>query len=403
MTNLNYLKEKPIAVLGGGASGRTQAADCSLAGREVRLFEFPEFMDSLSAVKRNSSITLTGPEINLYGFRRNGTAKISLITSDIKEAVAGAGIIIISLPAVAFDRLFELLVPCLEDGQIIHFMAGNFGSLLLRKKMRELDFKKKVVIGEWHSQPYGTRIAMCGNKQSTEVEVFYRAITLRGSALPSSDNGVFLESIKYIPSMDSVVHPVEADTVIDVGFSNANPVLHCPGTILGVGVMENWTSVLKKDSGTFCIYSHAFCPSISEVQYEFYREQAAITGAIGVGIQPYQKEDFFSRSNVLGPEFMGEGMVVPFEDNFPMLESTGPFTIYNRYITEDIPVGCCIQREFARKYGVEVPVIESMITLASVMTQNDFNSKHWDLSTLGIENLDKQQLLDYIRSGIYPA
>jgi opine dehydrogenase len=38
------------------------------------------------------------------------------------------------------------------------------------------------------------------------------------------------------------------------------------------------------------------------------------------------------------------------------------------YIAEDIPVGCHIFRELAQKFDILVPVIESMIHLASVMT-----------------------------------
>ena len=36
-----------------------------------------------------------------------------------------------------------------------------------------------------------------------------------------------------------MVHP-SADTVMDTGFSNVNPILHCPGVILGAGTIENY-------------------------------------------------------------------------------------------------------------------------------------------------------------------
>lgn len=36
--DLSYLSTCPIAVLGGGAVGKATAADCKLAGREVRLY-----------------------------------------------------------------------------------------------------------------------------------------------------------------------------------------------------------------------------------------------------------------------------------------------------------------------------------------------------------------------------
>lgn len=41
--DMSYLKDKPIAVLGGGAVGKTMAADCALAGKEVRIWDQPAF------------------------------------------------------------------------------------------------------------------------------------------------------------------------------------------------------------------------------------------------------------------------------------------------------------------------------------------------------------------------
>ena len=71
MKNLSYLKDCPIAVLGGGAVGKTVAADCKLAGREVRLYS--RSSRSLANVER-SGIRLDGIQRNLYDFHREGTA-----------------------------------------------------------------------------------------------------------------------------------------------------------------------------------------------------------------------------------------------------------------------------------------------------------------------------------------
>ena len=49
MGKMDYLKEMPIAVLGGGAVGKTCAADMKLAGREVRLFDMMPFAEKTLA------------------------------------------------------------------------------------------------------------------------------------------------------------------------------------------------------------------------------------------------------------------------------------------------------------------------------------------------------------------
>jgi len=401
MGKMDYLQEKPIAVLGGGATARGHAACAALAGREVRLYELPDFFEGLGCIKENREIRLSGIQESLYGFKQEGLAKIDVVTSDMEEAVKDAGIIVVSFPAVGYKAFLEMLIPCLEDGMVVHFTTANFGSLIMRKMMRESGCNKRIVIGEWSSQPYGIRIKSAGGQQMPEVSVNYWAISLRGSALPMIDQEKFFESKQYLPSLDSVVHPVRGDTVADIGFSNVNPILHCPGTILGVGTMENWGVIYGGDKHDFSIYSHAYCPSISKVQLALYKEECSIAEAMGVGIQDFKEEAFFSRSNILGSEHMGDKFVVPFNEQYKLAMGTGPFTIRNRYITEDIPVGCHIFWELAKKFGVKVPIIESMINLASVMTGMDFWKTGVTLEDLDIDHMDKGQLNSYLRDGLY--
>ncbi|MFA7093734.1 MAG: hypothetical protein WC116_04455, partial [Thermovirgaceae bacterium] len=194
MGKMDYLQEKPIAVLGGGATARGHAACAALAGREVRLYELPDFFEGLGCIKENREIRLSGIQESLYGFKREGLAKIDVVTSDMEEAVKGAGIIVVSFPAVGYKAFLEKLIPRLEDGMVVHFTTANFGSLIMRKMMRESGCSKRIVIGEWSSQPYGIRIKSAGGQQMPEVSVNYWAISLRGSALPMIDQEKFFES-----------------------------------------------------------------------------------------------------------------------------------------------------------------------------------------------------------------
>ena len=69
---MEYLKNMPIAVLGGGAVGKTCAADMKLAGREVRLFDMMPFAESTLANLDKTGILLDGVQRNLYCFERSG-------------------------------------------------------------------------------------------------------------------------------------------------------------------------------------------------------------------------------------------------------------------------------------------------------------------------------------------
>jgi opine dehydrogenase len=410
MGKMDYLKEKPIAVLGGGAVGKTCAADSKLAGREVRLFDMLPFAEKSLRLLERTGIELDGIQRNLYGFKRSGIAKLDLVTTNMAEAVKGAGHIIVAAPAFAHEPFFRQLIPCLEDGQVISIFTDNFGSLLLRKMMREAGCSKKVIVGAWSSAPYGTRIETVGGFMFPHVGVKYRAITLRGATLPMADIDDFMEATRSLPCIDAVTcgdGPEKGKTVLDIGFSNINPVIHVPATLLGVSTMENWGKIFGDfDKSGYSMYAHALCPSICEVQYKFYGEEIALADAIGVDLPRYDYASFFSRRSVLTQEYMGkdkdgkDNMFLPLDE--PTTESNvGPNSIHHRYVTEDVPVGCKIYHELGVQYGVPTPIIDSMIVLAGAMHRKNFFEEGYSLGYLGIQGMSREDLLAYLNEGVY--
>lgn len=80
--------------------------------------------------------------------------------------------------------------------------------------------------------------------------------------------------------------------------------------------------------------------------------------------------------------------------------NTGPDSIDHRYITEDIPVGCKIYHDLGIRYGVATPIIDAMITLGGALhRENYLQSLRYDLNYLGIDDLSEEQLKDYLYNG----
>ena len=236
--------------------------------------------------------------------------------------------------------------------------------------------------------------------------VKYRAITLRGACLPMTDIDDFMESVRYLPAMDAITTgdgPVAGDAMLDIGFANVNPVIHVPASILGASSMENWSGVYGNDPDRCSMYSHGLCKYICEVQYQFYGKEVSIADAIGIDVPRYAYEMFFSRRSVLTQECMGldengrDNVVFPLDK--PCNEgNTGPNNIDHRYITEDIPVSCKIYHELGEKFGVRTPIIDSMIVLGGAMHKtNWFETSPFGLEYIGIANMDRDELLAYLR------
>jgi len=382
---------KKVAVLGGGAVAQTMAAELSLLGYSVHLYDLPEVAKRyLGEVLERRRIELGGLQMNFRWIRREGVAEIELVTTDVGEAVRGVERVLVAIPATYQERLFERLIPHLEDGQVIAIFPDNFGSLILRWMMRERGCEANVVVGGFSSTPYGTRLEAPGR-----VNCVLRIAHLVYDALPSRDVDRFHAAVGELPIFDGTPRVERGDTVVGVGLSNPNPVVHVPGSILSVGPMEvsELEGIFGIPKGKWSMYKYGLSPAVSRVQYAFHLEERRIAGALGVGMVEHPEEHFFWKMSVMGMEYWA-----PFVDVIA-LPIEGPTSVEHRYFTEDIGVGCSVRYQLARKLGVEVPIIEAMMRIGSVVCKRDFFREGRSLRELGLEDLRREQILGYLRKG----
>ena len=269
--------------------------------------------------------------------------------------------------------------------------------------------------------PYGIRIVRRGGVVTNECKVETRITTIRGCALPMTDNEAFFASAYHIPAFGAIMDAqgevtisksgeefhhgfIEGNTILDVNLSNVNPVIHVPGTVLGVSTMQNFDTVLGLEKKNYSLYGFALCPAIAEVQAKFWEEEKELAAAMDVGLCTVNYEDFFSRTTMYGKEYMGPDFAVPFNERYENFYGDGPFDLENRYITEDVPVGCYLMSQLGKKYSVATPVIDSMILLASTMLGRDLAAgSKYTLDYLEIGHMNHEQLQKYLREGVFTA
>lgn len=404
--DMRYLKDKPIAIIGAGGVGKTMAGDCALAGQKVNLWEQEGFKKNLTNIMR-TGIKLSGNQFSTYGFERKGIGRLNMATTDMAEAVKGAGNIIVTTIAGAHETVFRELIPLLEDGQVVHIIPDNLGTFEFRKIMRELGCTTKVIVGAWYTAPYGVRIVRRGGVTTNECKVEDRITFIRGAALPASDSDDFIAAADYIGAFDAIRTGdgfVKGTDVIDVNLGNVNPVIHVPGTVLGVSTMQNFDTVLGQEMKNYSLYGFALCPAIAQVQSVFWEEEKALAKAMNVGLTTVNYEDFFSRTTMYGKEYMGPDFAVPFEEKYENFFGDGPFSLEDRYITEDVPVGCYFIQQLGDKYDVPTPIVDSMILLANTMLDRDLTGdSKFTLDYLEIGHMNDAQLKDYILNGNFTA
>lgn len=353
-----------ITVLGGGNGGVAAAADWSLAGHEVSIFDFEQFGTQIQAIKENGGIHAEG---DIEGF-----ASIKYAGHSIEEAITGAELIIAVGPAYSTVPFALAVKPFIKPGQNVVVCPGSCGGALLFKKTLGLKFDDtSIIVAETSTLPYACRITELG-----KVHVYLK---LKGglyiSSLPSSEND-------QIYKVFSKVYPCteKKKNVFQTMLQNGNPVIHPAVTLLNAGRIES-------TKGDFYFYEDGVMPGVGRLMKAVDQERIAIGNAIGVSILP-------------DPELgviQGYMTSTDYEIGYSQAEGfkgiKAQSQLDHRYLNEDVGYGLVFMTELAAKFGVKTPIMHSVITLASAVMERAYGleSKR-SLEVLGLSELSIEEL-----------
>lgn len=356
--------DEPIAVLGGGNGGLTMAADLTLAGQDVRLLEHERFADGIRPVLDEGTITLEG-------VGRTGTAVLDRATTDAAEAVDGARLVNLVVPAFGQDLFFDEVIPHLRDDHTVVVWAGDFGSLRLRHLLDERGVDVDPTIVETNTLPYGTRKA-----GPATVDLKLTAPRVTAAALPTYETPQALDDLQalYPGTIE------DGDNVLVTALSNPNPICHPPGSLLNVGSIQ-----ADED---FRMYGDGVTEAVARVIRDLYDETAALGEALGGQVLEYQDRDFRNPGTIMASAFRA-----PFDTQRIIGDVSGPNTIRSRYITEDLPYGLVPMSELGDVLDVATPLIDSIVTVGSRVCDTDFRAEGRSLDTLGLDGLSGDEIL----------
>jgi opine dehydrogenase len=353
-----------VTVLGSGNGGCAVAADWSLAGNEVSLFDFVKFPTQIEEINKKGGITVSG---ELEGF-----APIHYAGHNIEKAIEGAELIIVVGPAYSTEPFAKAVKPFIKKGQNVIVSPGSCGGALLFKKTLGLDFEdESIVVAETSTLPYACRIIKAGQ--------VYIYLKLKGglyiSALPSIKT-------KEINDIFSEVYAGAemADNFFQVVLQNANPVIHPAVTLLNAGRIES-------TKGDFYFYEDGVTPGVGRLMKAVDEERISIGKALGVSIIPdpelgimqgYMKSNDYETGYSSAPGFKG---------------IKAQSQLDHRYLNEDVGYGLVFMTELAEKLKIQTPVMDAVIKVASaVMVREYAKESERSLLSLGLSDYSAEEL-----------
>ena len=358
------MKRKKICVIGAGNGGSAMAGDMTLAGHECRLFEFPEYVENIQPIQAQGGIRVTG-------IVRTGFARVACATTDLAEAVQGAELIMVATVALAHERVARQITPLLAEGQTVVLWPGSGGTLVFRKVWDEVGFAGDVGLAEAVTFPY-----CCRRLEGPGTVNIHRVDgpNMLMAALPADDTKKVIHSLEG--TYADKVKP--AASVLEPALYNVNIIVHPVGTLLNMGRIEH-------ANGEFWMYKEGLTGSVQKVIYAMDAERSAVFRALSY--RPYTYDQVFMDSFHMTRE------------EFARTSSKGPFSMQDRYVTEDIPMGAVLTASIGRKAGVPTPTYDSMIHLASVVNDTDYYATGRSLDNLGLAELSVEALKSYFLTG----
>ena len=350
-----------IAVLGGGGTGLTMAADLTLRGHSVCLWEAPQYFENLRWLLEHDS------KIELIGRAANGTATITKITDDLSSAVSDATVILIAMIANRHEALCELLGPLLKDGQTVCFSTGNCGSICLRQ---HLNGQVNVVIGEMLGNIYPCRLEAPG-----QVSCAFPYAPKKAAAFPGRDTPALMKALA------GVYDCLPAANVFETALNSPGLSIHLAGSLLNTGAIEQMND--------FRLYRDGLSPSVLACMKKVEQERELVLTTLGLAtVRHCGMIEHLMENPKTHPELADFRVV------------SGPNALKHRYVSEDSFAGHALLLSLAQQFGLSVPCMDALVTLASLLNEEDYRTAGITTTRLGISGLSPAEINRYLETGI---
>ncbi|HEU4370959.1 MAG TPA: NAD/NADP octopine/nopaline dehydrogenase family protein [Methylomirabilota bacterium] len=355
-----------IAVLGGSHGGFATAADMALAGHRVRLWCRSE--RDLAPVRGAKTITLVAEG-------RQGAARLERATGDVGEALEGAEVVIVPLPATSHDDLAKHLAGRLTGREVVVLTPGTLGSLVVARGLARAGATPPFAFAETGTLPYLTR-----KTGPATVSAPVRAANLPVGVFPASRATPALERI-------STLFPATRPCVdaLDAALTNAGTVIHPPLVLVNAAAI---------DGGQFDIHAAGTTPSARRLIDAVDAERLAARRGLGYPAPHYELATYYDEARA-AEGLYGAGALARVVASGLWREVV---TYEHRYVSEDVVLGLTLFESAGRTAGTATPAISGLLAVFGALLGRDLAGGR-ALDHLGLGDLTRREVRALFHEG----
>ncbi|HID68019.1 MAG TPA: hypothetical protein EYP31_07135, partial [Roseibacterium sp.] len=328
-----------VAALGGGAEGRLLAALCLAQGADVTLFS--AYGAEVQALRASSGITLRGDgPVGTFPVDRDAGLSVQT-TAELDGAVSQADVIFLTGPIHKQRTYAMVLADHLHDGQVLVLAPGrSLGALEAAWMLRIGGCSADIVLVEAQGLPYWI------SEQGATLGLS-AAGPVAAATLPRGRSDILRGLGRYLPGL------VEQASVLESGFADGSALVEVPALLLGGPGLDNGAvpvpmgGVALDENATFATL---IGPQQRAVIDRLAQERRAVARPFGLRDLP--DTDGWVRTHAGAVRGAGAR---PIPD-----KKAANILLRDGVIGSLVPLISA-----ARLAGIDVPVTQSMVTLAS--------------------------------------
>lgn len=372
-----------VTVIGSGNIGLSTAGHLTLIGHKVRLFEFPDFEDSLAEVAKKGFIDVKSNEAcNLP----SGRAYLDYAGTDISHALKETSLVISTVPAYGEKRTAEVCAPWLKSGQNVYLFSGYmYGSIEFLLTLRRCGNSKDIAVAEMNNSIYAGKKSD-GNKVS--IGCYKHGLGM--ASFPGSKGSEMLEKISEIyPEIEL------QKNLFELGVSNPSVGIHAGVMVFNPRYVEQAAEVMLYHEGK---YLSAFGDAAARVYDDMDQERLALQRTSIIDSLKPCSQIFLDWYGYQGAK--GNTIMEIMHSNVGLSQALLPKTFNHRYLTEDVCMGLIPLIELLERCDLPKNICSSILFLCSSLSGIDLQSSARTLKSLGLDTLSNDALKEYVYKGI---
>jgi opine dehydrogenase len=348
-----------IAIIGAGNGGQAMAAHFTMLGHKIRLYN--RSLEKILPIIETGCITLYDKIV--------GTSVIHQVTDNIREAIEGVDLIMITTTANAHSEIACKIADIIQEDQTIVLNPGRtLGALEFSKEIKKKS-NVKTHIAEAQSLIYACRAESPG-----KVRIIGVKDKVLVSAYPLTDTGLVLSKLnKIFPCF------IKAENILHTSLENIGAILH-PAVIL-------FNAAAIERGSMFYFYSD-MTPAVADFLEKLDNERLMIGRAFGVNLLSLFDWISYAYNNI-----KGNTLLEKIRNNPAYYKISAPDTLYSRLLLEDIPTGILPMTQLARMVNIETPLMNSVLEISQALLGKNYINGGRTLNNLGLYNVTKEEFI----------